>query len=290
MTQPLPSYIQNDDAWVFPGPVALNGCTAQAFPFLADPLQLAALCASYSIDGAAIVPWAPMVIVFGCGSDDIRSLDPAYQTWGRLSEREVGVFVPVVVTKGLEIFVALLCPYLFVDNGATLIAGREIYGLPKELATFPPWPLAGGVPMPLVASSLALPAQGDLATMNPILEVSQLLPALSPPILPGDPRIVLTDLWNALVGGGTSVSLIILKEFRAIEDGISACYRKLVRCRMEPNVTSISLDLGEWKLNLPQYFFPTPAANLGVASGTITLASVTASLDFTLSLGTIVAP
>jgi hypothetical protein len=290
MTHPLPLYIQNDDDWAFPGPVSLGSCNARAFPFLADPLQLAALCARYSVDGVTIVPWAPMVIVFACASDDITSLDPVYQTWGRLSERELGVFVPVVVTKGLEIFVALLCPYLFVDNGATLIPGREVYGLHKSLATFSPWPIAGGVPMPLTASSLTLPAQGDLATMNPVVTLSELVGATSPPVLPGDPRIVLTDLWTALVGGGTSVSLIVLKEFRSIQDGTSACYRQLVRCQLEPNVTALSLDLGEWQITLPPYFYPTPAASLGVASGTITLASVTASLDFSLSLGVVVAP
>ena len=285
-------YVQNDDDWVFPGPVALNGATAQAFPFLGDGAALAALCARFSVAGATVRPWLatlPLVLVFGCASDDIRSLDPRYQGFGQLSEREVGVFVPVVVEKDGTSFVALLCPYLFVDNGATLSAGREIYGLPKELATFPDWPIAGGVPMPLTAIGLVLPQQGNLATQGPILTVSQLLALPTLGQGPSDLRSELVDLWKALLGTGASVTLVALKQFHAIENGTSACYQALVRCQIEPNVTTVSLELGAWELKLPQYFFPDPSKALGLPRRALTLVSVKASLDFTLSLGQVVA-
>ncbi|MGH7295931.1 MAG: FAD-dependent oxidoreductase, partial [Polyangiaceae bacterium] len=152
----LPAYVQNDDDWVFPGPVVLADATAQAFPFLASPAALAALCARHSLPGATLTPWTstiPLVIVFACASDDITSADPTYRTWGKLSERELGVFVPVKVQTATSTSVALLCPYLFVDNGATLVAGREIYGIPKELAVLPPWLVGAGVPFPLSATS-----------------------------------------------------------------------------------------------------------------------------------------
>jgi uncharacterized protein with NAD-binding domain and iron-sulfur cluster len=284
----LPLYVQNDDDWVFPGPVVLAGCTAQAFPFLADPAALAALCARYSVDGVTVTPWAvPLVLVFGARSDDIASTDPVYASFGTLSEREVGVFVPVNVQTATRSFVALLCPYLFVDNGATLIAGREIYGLPKELASFPPWPTGGGVPFPLTVTSLALPTRGALATPLPVLTVHQLLGI--PPILPWNPGAILTQLWQDILNADSSVTLVALKQFHAIEDGPSACYRALVECRIVPTFRSWSVDPGVWTITLPPHFFPTPSATLGLASGSVTLVSVQAALDFTLTLGDVIA-
>lgn len=284
-----PVYVQNDGDWVFPGPVQLSSATAHAFPFLASESALAALCARYSVGGATVRPWLPslpLVLVYGCASADIGSLDPRFQAWGKLAEREVGVFVPVVVEKAGTSFVALLCPYLFVDNGATLSAGREIYGLPKELATFPDWPYAGPVPLPLTATGLVLPEEGDRATMAPILTVSQI--AALP--LPGVANLAehLETLWDDLTGAGTSVSLVALKQFHAIESGAAACYQALVRCQIEPDVKSAVVEVGFWQLSLPAYFFPTPSTTLGLANGEKTLVSVKASLDFTLSLGTVV--
>jgi hypothetical protein len=287
-----PVYVQNDDDWVFPAPVLLSNANARAFPFLAHGATLSALCARFSVGGATVRPWhdvLPLVLVFGAASDDIRSTDPRYEDWGRLSEREVGVFVPVVVEKDGSTFAALLCPYLFVDNGATLVAGREIYGLPKELATFPAWP-GGGVPMPLWVTGLVLEQRGDLATQKPILTVSELLGMSAGAGTTWDHHSVLTDLWKALLDADASIPLVSLKQFHAIEDGTSACYQALVRCRIQPNVKDFSWALGAWKLTLPPYFFPNPAAALGLSNGAVTFASIQVSLDFTLSLGEVVVP
>ena len=287
-------YVQNDDDWAFPHPVQLRGATGRVFPFLGDAGALQALCNRFAIGGATIRPWrVPLVLVFGSASDDIVSLDPRYQGFGRLSEREVGVFVPVTVETagpGGSSFLALLCPYLFVDNGATLVAGREIFGLPKELATFPAWPVDAGVPMPLSVTGLALENHGDLATQKPILVVTPLFGSAARRPVPGwDASTDLADLWSELTGAGSSAWLVALKQYHAIEDGTTACYRALVRCRIEPSVSSVSLDVGVWSLALPPHFFPTPSATLGLPNGAITLLSVAASLDFTLSLGEVVA-
>ncbi|HEY3822637.1 MAG TPA: FAD-dependent oxidoreductase [Polyangiaceae bacterium] len=286
----LPLYVQNDDDWVFPGPVVLADTTAQAFPFLADPASLAALCARYSVPGAAVTPWLPaipLVLVFGAASDDITSGDPQYQSWGTLAEREVGVFVPVKVQTATSTSIGLVCPYLFVDNGATLIAGREIYGIPKELATFPAWPFGGDVPFPLTVASLTLLTRGALASMQPVLTVDQIIGI--PPILPWNPGAVLQQLWQDLLNADSSVTLFALKQFHSVEDGPSACYQALVECRIVPTFSSVTVEPGLWSIHFPRYFFPNPSANLGLASGSLTLVSVKASLDFTLTLGRVIA-
>ena len=290
----LPAYRANDGDWVFPGPVVLRGTQAMAWPFLADAGALTALCARFSIGGASLRPWlpgVPLALVFAAGSQSVHTTDPRYASWGSLVERELGVFVPVSVETGggrsssRARFVALLCPYLFVDNGATLLAGREIYGLPKELATFPDWPLPGPVPMPLTATGLALAQRGAVASAQPILGVAQLP---GPIAFNWDARRALTELWEALSGGHPSVPLVVLKQFRAIEDGQSACYQALVRCAIEPALTDVQIEEGGWKLSLPSYFFPTLGPSLGIADGAVTHLAVKASLDFTLTLGDVV--
>jgi len=286
----MPAYEQNDGDWVFPGPVLLSGATAQAFPFLVDPAALAALCARYSVGGATVVPWdaaIPLVIVFGSTCDDITSTDPRYATFGILSEREVGVFVPVKVTDPSgKTFTALVCPYLYVDNGATMACGREIYGIPKELASFPAWP-SGTVPLPLTVTGLALQTRGDAASQREILTVSELV-AL-PPILAWDPGGTLKKLWQEIFAADATVTLVALKQFHAIEDGAAACYQSLVRCSIVPNVKSATLSTGIWAITFPADFFPNPSATLGLASGAMTIATVQASLDYTLTLGSVVA-
>jgi hypothetical protein len=183
--------------------------------------------------------------------------------------------------------IGLVCPYLFVDNGATLIAGREIYGIPKELATFPAWPFGGDVPFPLTVASLTLLTRGALASMQPVLTVDQIIGI--PPILPWNPGAVLQQLWQDLLNADSSVTLFALKQFHSVEDGPSACYQALVECRIVPTFSSVTVEPGLWSIHFPRYFFPNPSANLGLASGSLTLVSVKASLDFTLTLGRVIA-
>ncbi|HEY1694489.1 MAG TPA: FAD-dependent oxidoreductase [Polyangiaceae bacterium] len=284
----LPVYRQYDDDWVFPGPVLLRGVNARAFPFLADPAALATLCASHSTGKATVQPWSiPLVLVFAAASDDITSTDPAYADFGRLAEREVGVFVPVRVTDANGVaFTALLCPYLFVDNGATLLAGREIYGIPKELATFPAWDFDAPVPLPLTITGLAIPSRGDLASQQPILTLTELV--RSPFHLSVDLGDTLRTLWREILAADATVPLVALKQFHSIQTGNLACYQALVRCSIVPDVTSVSLDAGIWSVDFPSRFFPDPAGTLGLPSDAHTILSLEATLDFTLTLGSVV--
>jgi uncharacterized protein with NAD-binding domain and iron-sulfur cluster len=287
----LPEYVQRDDDWVFPPPVLLTGAKAKAFPLLADPVALAALCAQCSVGGVTIRPWLPaipLVLLFAAGCADITSTDPRYAAWGRLSEREVGVFIPVVVEQGGMPFIALLCPYLFVDNGATLIAGREIFGLPKELATFSTWDIAGTPPIPLQVTGLTLPHQGDLAVQQPLLTLSPAGLTAPDPAKQAFIRSQLDQLWSDLTAGSLSVPLVILKQFHAIENGASACYQQIVRCGIQPSNMKVSVGLVPTTVTLPGYFFPQIAATLGLAETTLSLLSVDASVDFVLTLGEVV--
>jgi uncharacterized protein with NAD-binding domain and iron-sulfur cluster len=286
-----PPYVQNDDDWVFPAPVVLRGAGSEAFVFLADARALDALCARFSIGGATLRPWSqelPLVVLAASASADIRSGDPRYTEWGSLSERELAVFVPVTVSQGGASFTALLCPYLFVDESAALVAGREIFGLPKELATFPAWPFGGPVPMPLSVEGLVLEHRGASATRGTILSLAPLLGVAeheAAPVVRGR----LEDLWRELQSDGPAAPVVALKQFHAVEDGTSACYQALIRFGMAPSGVTLSWVPGVWRLSLPARFFPNPSASLGLADGAVSFVSFRASLDFTLTLGQVVA-
>ncbi len=289
----VPTYVQRDGDWALPHPVLLTGAQAKAVPLLASGAALDALCAQISIAGAAVRPWladVPLVLVFACGCDDITSNDPAYAAWGSLSEREVGVFVPVVVESGGTSFTALYCAYLYVDNGATLVCGRETYGIPKELVTFSTWDITDAPPLPLDVNGLALVNQGDPASQQPLVKLSgALLGATAPTHDHGTVRGWLDKLWADLGGGAVSVPLVMLKQFHAIENGSSACYQKLVRCEIQPSNVDVSFGVGLVSVELPSYFFPQIAKTLGLPERSLSVLAVESSLDFVLSVGDVVA-
>jgi uncharacterized protein with NAD-binding domain and iron-sulfur cluster len=289
----LPTYVQRDGDWVFPHPVLLAGAQAKAFPLLADPAKLAALCAQVSVNGVTITPWlpaVPLVLLYLCGSNDITSTDPKYVAFGRLAEREAGIFVPVVVQQAAGAFVALMCPYLFVDNAAALLAGRETYGIPKELATFSSWDFANRPPVPLTVTSLALPNQGDLASQQTVLQLSPDLAFAANPAAQLSLRSQLEQLWKELTATSPSVPLVILKQFHAIENGQSACYQQVVRCDVQPSNIKASVDVQVTTATFPDYFFPQIATTMGLATSSVSLVTVNASLDFILTLGEVVGP
>ena len=116
------------------------------------------------------------------------------------------------------------------------------------------------VPFPLTVTSLALPTRGALAIQQPILTIHQVL-AFSP-TLPWNPGAVLTQLWQDILNADSSVTLVALKQFHAIEDGPSADYQALVECRIVPTFRSVTVEPGVWTVTLPPHFFPTPSANL----------------------------
>ena len=52
-----------------------------------------------------------------------------------MTERDVGFFVPAMVTAGDSRSFANLIPYLYVNNMAGMLMGRELFGFPKLLGT-----------------------------------------------------------------------------------------------------------------------------------------------------------
>jgi hypothetical protein len=65
----------------------------------------------------------------------MMSSEPPYDRFGFSPETELTFWIPVWGPWG---HLAWFAPYMFVDNPLAIAQGREIYGFPKELATFRP--------------------------------------------------------------------------------------------------------------------------------------------------------
>lgn len=99
-------------------------------------------------DGELIYRPAGNVVLFMFNhAAALSCLDLAYQHMGWSPETEMAVMVPTVAVRragGVEVadHLAWFTPYIFVDNPAALIWGRETHGFPKELGwfSFPPTP------------------------------------------------------------------------------------------------------------------------------------------------------
>src|SRR6185369_14740331 len=135
-------YVERDSDWALRPPVLAERAVVAAFALRADPDALRSLCHTQideTTGGAATArPWPEqegLVLLVCSDLPRVRSGDEQHGPLGFFHERDVGLFVPVEVSRaGGPRAVALLCSYLFVDSMVGLIAGREIFGLPKLLA------------------------------------------------------------------------------------------------------------------------------------------------------------
>jgi len=131
----LPRFVDMPWDWVRPQPYDLDQSQMWAFPLRAQAGPLLRYCREM-VDGptagafsARPLPGNFVLLVFA-KVDEGRS-DPERRD-GFLVENEVAIFVPIRLKddQGRE-RIDVLVPSLYVDNAASVVAGREIYGFPK---------------------------------------------------------------------------------------------------------------------------------------------------------------
>lgn len=156
-TGTLPNYIARGGELVMAPPLALRGTTMYSFLVNADLGALtrmidAQLNAVSAASGTVYKPLFPMVAIVCAGADDSCSRTPPDSLKGWMGERDFGVWVPVVageVKHGVWIpkRICWYLPYVFVDNVAAMVTGREVYGFFKQQAqlAMPPTPRSRGM-------------------------------------------------------------------------------------------------------------------------------------------------
>jgi hypothetical protein len=71
----------------------------------------------------------------------VGELTSAQADQGRIAYDDIALWVPFIAVKkrlGIEMAdrVVMYPPYIFVDNAATMVTGREVFGLPKQMGWF----------------------------------------------------------------------------------------------------------------------------------------------------------
>jgi len=305
MSSPV-DYFDLDGEWVQRHPVKMQDATVRGFLLPADMGALQALCRTWINDrpskGAVQVePLFPAVILVDADIAQLRSGDPQHGQRGYLHERDVGFFLPIKLHVGGTTKIACLIPYLFVDNVAGIIAGREIYGFPKEWGEIS----YTAVPFNLVVEALTLPQYGakQPVVKRPVIEMHAPLftlgvslgadiigamKALSSALFHALGLDPLKDLGLANSGGFDIIRLLFLKQFRDVATSTRACYQSLVEVVGQMSAfSSASLLVGKFDLTLPFYDQPRIADTLGLKRTTTALLGFSVSCDLTVPLGTV---
>jgi hypothetical protein len=302
------TYVERDGDWVWRPPGKLQQVSMFLFLLRAGARELQALCDRYvngpsggTVTAHPLVPDHPLVILICADIQRGWSDYPADRDKGYSTERDVGFFVPVLLrAPGRLPRPVNLVPYLFVDSFAAVLIGREIFGIPKQLATIG----FRKQPFQIEAISSVLPIYGPQQRVvdRPVITVTveERRPSIPVPGLWGDASLfLLKHVFDKIPGIGflaeefTEVPLLLLKQFRDARSGELACYQSIVQVDStidDFNHGAILRD--DFVVQIPSYASVRMAEELGLegAPGCRPFAAVSADLDFTIPFGTVVWP
>lgn len=309
-----PDYIARGGDLVMAPPLQLNGATMYSFVVPADLGALQKICDEQlnAVAGPGTYkPLLPIVAIVCADIADSFSTVPPDSEKGWMSERDFGVWIPVVRDGKIGWYL----PYVFVDNVAAMLTGREVFGFFKQTATLmmPPSPSAPGafsvdalvIPkfspesqaqvlrLMTMTSTEDVPAPagswaGDVkkAFEDVFFEVKALIK---------DVRGLPISMWDLMKNAleeaiSGNVPMVFLKQFRDATDPTKACYQAVI----EAPAHLVKLHDG-WFTHphditiVPADSHPI-ATECGLASGTLRSAiAFWCKMDFVMEAGKVVA-
>ena len=304
---------------VFPQPVICEGMDMYSFLIRGTRQNLQALCDVYlnnpSNGAVQYRPMSAVVTITITDTKKIRSADPVYSQMGYVPEREAAFWVNVENAKSPGDDVSFFMPFLYVDRAIALSAGREIFGFAKEygVCRMPTDPGANGnlgvdvwaieeygpdsfpQKKPLVA--FAPIEQSFLQKMEQTIVsgVEALAGFIRDLAIPSERDAELATLVEAFKTIANmekpQFQMVLLKQFRDVEDGVLACYQAIVTApTMAQKVVSLKL-LPNFAVTVNQYASHPIIDQLGLqlTNGTTkTIMATHFSGDTTLGNGTVV--
>jgi hypothetical protein len=302
-------YVERDGDWCRRQPASIEEAELFVFPIpLQKPGKLADLCDRYVTQPTkghvSATPWSPLpggdpiLLLAAARFSKIRSADPQEPLKGYIDELDVGFFFPVELAvagnpRGIHVF----NPYIYVDNPAGVIMGREIFGFSKIEGAIGWWPSVLEFDLRSLVFTNDLP--NTAATVEKVLELkrSPLLSFLSP-LFGGygsnvlgedaDTRAAIAKVTQALAQnlldwiqvaaaakGFTQVHLPLLKQYRSVDPGDDTAYQEVVRATFTIETISafevypkFLFWLSPLTLHLYSYANLHIATELGIASNT----------------------
>ncbi|MCU1276921.1 MAG: cytoplasmic rane protein, partial [bacterium] len=261
--RPRPSsqsmFIERGGDVVYAEPYQQDKARLYAFLLPVDRKRIAALCDRYlNWTGKMLfTPFLDHVALVFAAIDSTYSTDPLYIGRGTMTESDVSFWIPVRSSSPDAPPLSWFLPYVWVDNGIAMAAGREVFGFPKQAGTLTIPPIGApprlGVDIAVVESFGAPPnvgPDGPRAVMRNIISVApsapaapvastltgsvlHMLRALLPDVL-GAGRVAAETLSWFLDSFDASVPMLFLKQFRDVADGRRACYKALVTANSRP--------------------------------------------------------
>jgi hypothetical protein len=294
-------YVEWDGDWVVQPPgimtnVAIDLMVLRAkYEILRDEI-CRALLDRPSAGAVTARPLLPAAFVFRVQIGKGASVEHPEQGWQ--AEDDLGFLVPVVVTTGHLPEFAALVPYIFVDNWVGMITGREVFGFPKQMATF------GAVSGDLSVDAIVAPDNpGDQAIPKRIIALEGLHSARRKPLNGDLVEGIIRRIFDHLgcpeeleseevlpLRDSTKLSAkyVFLKQFRDAHDTAAACYQAIVRAPVEVRVREAHIITSPVTVRLPPRTRLEIARKLGLT--TSNPGSFVAELGFSMRVEMAISP
>jgi hypothetical protein len=253
-----PDYIARGGDLVMAPPLELTSATMYSFLVGADYGALVDVCekqlnAVTASVGVTYKPLLPFVAIVCADIAKSYSTTPPDSLKGWMAERDFGIWIPVVSSSGK---IGWYLPYVFVDNVAAMVTGREVYGFFKQTATLamPDSPGAAGdfsvdalviekyspestaqtIRLMTLTSTESLTApDGEFTSARELVEgvwkdVKRLFydTVADTKVLPVSIWDLIKNMLEELVTG--DVPMIFLKQVRDATDPTKACYQAVI--------------------------------------------------------------
>ncbi len=282
----MPTYVETGGSVPLRQPYAISGVSGFIFGLEGDRQKITRTCQRALATHGSYTFEAPTGLVLFCflKMQRLQSESAPDDAKGAIRESELNVAIPLLMRAPGELLPRLVfyMPYLWVDSGAALIAGREIYGFPKQLATIR-MPAALDEPAEFSVEGEVFThfERGKMATRGTIARVHRL--DARPAAGHGSIRDRLEELVEDARASAFGVSLpppldrllprpldpllslVFLKQFRAISgDGSQACYRSVAQAAFEITELRRAQRLaGDYEIEIPRHDSVPLADELG---------------------------
>lgn len=314
----LPFYVERGGDIVIRQPLNLHGVTMSVFLLPADTDRLAALTdrlLNGPAKGAALyAPAAPFVALVCADITRAQGRDEPDRSKGWMPERDVAFWIPLWAGRRVgPLFVpdrlVYLMPYVFVDNGAAVATGREVYGFPKEegILRFAGDPGAHGFSVDtLVIRRYGVESRAEFTRLLDAVKVSPaeretvwddaasgfaaLRDRLAQRLVGGALMPPAEALVHALRGSpDMGARLVFLKQFRDVEDPERACYQAVVEAPAVMEALHGGALLGAHRITIAEADSHPIVRDLGLSGPVIeSEMAVRISIDFTMDRGSVV--
>lgn len=283
------AFIQRGGDVVYAEPYNQVNARLYAFLLPVDRQRIAALCNRY-LNWTGKLVFTPVVghiaLVFAA-IDRTYSTDSYYAGRGTMSEADVSFWVPVRSSSPSAPPLSWFLPYVWVDNGIAMAAGREVYGFPKEVGNLS-IPARGAPPIHFavetdVVETFGLPPHvgpdGPPAQRRAVVSVAP--GTAAPPALAGSVGQLFRDLLSTVLSSRVdqaaldwflkevkaTVPMLFLKQFRDVGDGRRACYKALIQANSTPaNIRDGGILPGTFDVTIRGFASHPIVSELGLGS------------------------